>query len=220
MPILCEQNAHRQEGEIRSLHRSSSGIQRAVTDLARDLLRPACTAVHSTDPHDGRYQLPLLSQHDERRRIGVFHRIVRTTSLSKVQTAFVGLVSVYDAWLIVRFADMIWYTEENPVGMALLRVADGGIGLFVASKLAGSALALAVLLWLMSRHREIARPVLNAVTTFQAWLLWYLTVATPGHLAIPIARQMTVIVMIACCVAPLFERRRPRTQSTPIDIRR
>lgn len=142
-------------------------------------------------------------------------RNVREGLLSRVQAAFVGAVSGYDAWLVVRYSGVIREIEENPVGVAMIRLANGAVAPFVIVKLLGSALAVGILFRLISRHHHLARPVLNAITAFQIWLLWYLTMTSPGDAAIPIGKKLLVLAMLCACVAPFLYLRPPR-RVTPV----
>lgn len=93
--------------------------------------------------------------------------------------AFVAAVSVYDAWLVVVFREIIHYTEENPVGRLLIQLDSNGINYFLGAKAVGTVIVLLALIGvhrLSHRHREW---IMGGVASFQAWLLWYLSFAVP-----------------------------------------
>lgn len=93
---------------------------------------------------------------------------------------FVGVVSLYDAWLVIVFREIIHHTEENPVGRLLIHLNSNGIWYFLGAKAVGTAIVLLVLIAvhrLSHRHREW---IMGGVATFQAWLLWYLSFAVPA----------------------------------------
>lgn len=89
--------------------------------------------------------------------------------------AFIVAVSLYDAWLVVHFEDYIPYMEENPFGQWLLRINGWRVGLLVRVKLAGTLIVLLALLELRRRWHRAALPVTAGVGSFQAGLLYYLT---------------------------------------------
>lgn len=92
---------------------------------------------------------------------------------------FVGAVSLYDAWLVIVFRDMIHQTEKNPLGRLLIQLDSNGIAYFLTAKAFGTLivlLALAAVHQLAHRHREW---IIGGVASFQAWLLWYLSFAGP-----------------------------------------
>lgn len=86
-------------------------------------------------------------------------------------------VSLYDTFLIVKYADHIATMEENPIGVWLLRIANGGIGVFVRAKLAGTLIVLAVLLTMWKRKSRTVVPVTTSLAVYQLGLLTYLTFA-------------------------------------------
>lgn len=93
---------------------------------------------------------------------------------------FVGLVSLYDAWLVVVFREIIHEVEENPVGRMLIALDSNGISYFLAAKAVGT---IVVLLSLIAVHRVTQRYrdwIMGAVAAFQAWLLFYLSFAGAG----------------------------------------
>lgn len=94
--------------------------------------------------------------------------------------SFVGLVSLYDAWLVVVFQEIIHDTEQNPVGRLLIRLNSNGITYFLTAKAAGTAVVLLALIALHRLSHQYRDWIMGGVASFQAWLLWYLSFATNG----------------------------------------
>lgn len=106
---------------------------------------------------------------------------VRATSIHRLLSqpywwlwSFVGLVSLYDALLVVLFREVISSTEENPVGIALLRLDSGGLTYFLPAKLMGTAIVLGALVGVYRLLQNSRHLIIGGVASFQAWLLWYL----------------------------------------------
>jgi hypothetical protein len=87
---------------------------------------------------------------------------------------FVGAVSVYDGYLVLRTGDEIREFEKNPVGLCLIEFNHGDPTLFLISKGAGTSVVLAALTVLYRRRRRIAFPVAGALLVFQSGLLIFL----------------------------------------------
>jgi hypothetical protein len=87
---------------------------------------------------------------------------------------FVGAVSVYDGYLVVRTGDMIEEFEKNPVGLYLIKIDNGSPSVFLRVKAAGTILALAALSFLHRRSRRLASPIAFALVAFQTGLLIFL----------------------------------------------
>jgi hypothetical protein len=87
---------------------------------------------------------------------------------------FVGGVSFYDGYLVLRTGDMIEDFEKNPVGLYLLRIDNGNPSVFLRVKAAGTILALTSLSLLHRRHKRIAAPIAFALSAFQTGLLVFL----------------------------------------------
>ena len=87
---------------------------------------------------------------------------------------FVGGVSAYDGYLVVRTGPMIRDFEKNPVGLYLINCADGSPNIFLRVKAAGTLLTLVGLAILHRRSRRLAGPVEVALVVFQGGLLLFL----------------------------------------------
>jgi hypothetical protein len=87
---------------------------------------------------------------------------------------FVGAVSAYDGYLVVRTGEDIRYFEKNPIGLCLIEYNQGNPNLFLTVKAVGTILALATLVVLYRRSHRIALPVACALMLFQAGLLVFL----------------------------------------------
>jgi hypothetical protein len=87
---------------------------------------------------------------------------------------FVGAVSVYDGYLVLRTGDQIRYFEKNPVGLCLIEYNGGNPNLFLIAKGAGTSIALAAMVVLYRRSQRLALPVAYALLFFQTGLLIFL----------------------------------------------
>jgi hypothetical protein len=87
---------------------------------------------------------------------------------------FVGAVSVYDGYLVIRTGSDIRYFEKNPIGLCLIEYNHGNPDLFLAVKGAGTTIALAVMVALYRRSQRLALPVAYALLLFQTGLLIFL----------------------------------------------
>ena len=87
---------------------------------------------------------------------------------------FVGGVSAYDGYLVVRTGPMIRDFERNPVGLYLINCADGSPDIFLRVKAAGTLLTLVGLAVLHRHSKRLAGPVEFALVVFQGGLLLFL----------------------------------------------
>jgi hypothetical protein len=101
-------------------------------------------------------------------------RISPTALLFAGALLFVGAVSVYDGYLVIRTGSDIQEFEKNPVGLFLLDQNHGDPTLFLITKAAGTSIVLAALTVLYRRSQRIAFPVASALMLFQASLLVFL----------------------------------------------
>lgn len=98
----------------------------------------------------------------------------------------IGLVSLYDMFLTVKYAVHLKYLEQNPMGrwmMQLDEIQSGSVPdltLFLSAKSIGTVLVLAIVACLYLRRRRIGHPVVVGVSGFQLALAWYLTMPTLG----------------------------------------
>ena len=92
---------------------------------------------------------------------------------------FIGGVSAYDGYLVVRTGPMIRDFEQNPLGVYLLDCDNGDPSLFLRFKAAGTLLSLTGLSVLQSRSRRLAGPVAAGMAAFQFGLLLYLEIPFP-----------------------------------------
>ena len=85
-------------------------------------------------------------------------------------------VSVHDAVLVVLHEEVISEFEQNPLGCWLIRLQGGEVWLFVCTKLAGTALAVAVLVRIYEHYSRLALTVAAPTAAFQLLLLLYLSI--------------------------------------------
>ncbi len=88
---------------------------------------------------------------------------------------FVAAVSIYDAFLVVRFSDSIRQLEQNPLGRLLIEIDGGHVGLFITTKMIGTAAVVVSLVAIYMLRRRLAYPVASGVSLFQAGLSCYLS---------------------------------------------
>jgi hypothetical protein len=96
------------------------------------------------------------------------------TAIFTTVLIFVGGVSAYDGYLVVRTGEMIRDFEKNPVGRYLIDRNDGDPALFLRVKAAGTAVSLTALAALRKRSRRLADPVAVGLVFFQSGLLIFL----------------------------------------------
>jgi hypothetical protein len=88
---------------------------------------------------------------------------------------FVGAVSVYDGYLVIRSGDEIRHFEKNPVGLFLIEHNHGDPTVFLMAKAAGTMVVLATMTVLYRRSQRVAFSVASALILFQAGLLLFLS---------------------------------------------
>lgn len=97
---------------------------------------------------------------------------MRSTSLSLTAALFfIGAVSLYDGYLVIRTGDLIVEYELNPVGLYLIQFNHSDPSLFLRLKAAGTIVVLCVLVLLHRQSPRIARPVSGALVAFQSGLM-------------------------------------------------
>lgn len=105
------------------------------------------------------------------------NRITRPDRWYNLLVGFIAAVSVYDAALVILCADVIAFTEQNPVGQYLIRINGDDPTLFILLKLLGTTLTVVALRRLFQRFRHLAVPVVTGVASVQMTLLLYLSFA-------------------------------------------
>src|SRR5262245_45689101 len=94
---------------------------------------------------NSKYMRELIGKGNEKMRFGP--NLLRRHWIT-VLWLFIGLVSLFDGFLVVRFRDVILEVEQNPVGALLLDLDHGSPGLFLRTKAAGTLLVLSALIGL------------------------------------------------------------------------
>lgn len=92
---------------------------------------------------------------------------------------FIGLVSLYDGYLVEQYRESILYMEQNPVGSYLLEMTEGEPSLFLRVKATGTIFVLSTLAVMYVRWQRWAFPVVHAVAMFQFGLLLYMSFSLP-----------------------------------------
>lgn len=95
---------------------------------------------------------------------------------------FVGLVSAYDAFLIVKFQHLVHDFEMNPIGRWMMDLEylqpipdTNGVAAFLGCKFAGTIIALGVMMLVYWRNERMGLTVVGALVVFQASLAAFLT---------------------------------------------
>lgn len=101
-------------------------------------------------------------------------RITPSTLAFAAALLFVGVVSLYDGYLVLRTGELIEQFEKNPVGLFLIQFNGGDPSLFLVLKACGTMLALALLTVLYHRAPRYAYPAASALALFQSGLLIFL----------------------------------------------
>ncbi|MBC7966276.1 MAG: hypothetical protein H7Z17_10170 [Fuerstia sp.] len=87
----------------------------------------------------------------------------------------IAAVSLYDTYLIIRFEEVIYMMESNPMGRWLLEIAGGQVGVFVRVKLAGTLFVLSTLMYMWKWRVRMLFPVTTSIASYQTCLMIYLT---------------------------------------------
>lgn len=88
---------------------------------------------------------------------------------------FVAVVSFYDAYLVVKYDNVILETEQNPVCRYLISLDVQNMSVFLPAKFAGTSFVILILTNMYRRERQMWFPVTAGLATFQLWLLCYLS---------------------------------------------
>lgn len=103
-----------------------------------------------------------------------FPQIAPATLLFAGMLFFVGTISIYDGYLVLRTGEEIREYEKNPVGLCLIEINHGDPAFFLIAKGTGTIIVLASLIVLYRRWQRVAFPVASALVFFQTGLLIFL----------------------------------------------
>jgi hypothetical protein len=92
---------------------------------------------------------------------------------------FIGLVSAIDTYLTIRFRDLMWQLEKNPMGRFLIALDDGNVTVFIRVKAAGTVVVMSVLAGLYVYRRHWSFPITSSIAAFQFALLIYVVLSSP-----------------------------------------
>lgn len=84
------------------------------------------------------------------------------------------LVSSVDLYLLIRYERVIMDTEENAIGLWLIRMDSGSIALFSALKMFGTCLSLMIYKKIFLKNQRLGYTVGFFIAAFQMWLFCYL----------------------------------------------
>jgi len=89
----------------------------------------------------------------------------------------IGIISSVDVYWSIVNQEILMEAEENPIGKYLIEHEDGDIALFMSVKVAGTIMALGILVVLYHWNKRYAWPIIIVLTVAQFWLLSYLNSA-------------------------------------------
>lgn len=92
---------------------------------------------------------------------------------------FIGTVSCYDAYLILKYQSSLMVMELNPIGCWLMQADNGEPSLFLAAKFQGTIIVLGVLQLMHRWNAGLAHVMAGSLALFQAGLLAFLTLSLP-----------------------------------------
>lgn len=87
---------------------------------------------------------------------------------------FIGLVSAFDAYLVLKYQDLIYYLECNPVGRFLMEIDPARPALFVGAKFLGTIVVLYLLQGIYNSNQRVGRLLAGSIAAFQFLLLGWL----------------------------------------------
>lgn len=87
--------------------------------------------------------------------------------------SFIGIVSLFDAWLVLVNQGEMLFVEENLLCYELIRLDPHGLSYFLPAKAAGTILVLAILRGIHLRLRRHAMAITGGVAMYQFLLLFY-----------------------------------------------
>jgi hypothetical protein len=87
--------------------------------------------------------------------------------------AFIGVVSVFDAWLVLVNQSEMLFVEENLLCYTLIKLDPHGLSYFLPAKGAGTLLVLAILRAVYARIERYGMAITSGVAFYQFGLLFY-----------------------------------------------
>lgn len=137
---------------------------------------PVLTTEAELEPH-----LPARAVSPRQRRRPAVSPFERNSAwVFPVLWLFIGTVSCYDAYLIIKYQQSIQVMELNPVGCWLMQADNGQPSLFLAAKFQGTIVVLGTLQLIHRRNIGLAHFMAASLALFQAGLLAFLTLSVPG----------------------------------------
>jgi hypothetical protein len=87
--------------------------------------------------------------------------------------SFIGVVSLFDAWLVLVNQSEMLFVEENLLCYLLIKLDPHGLSYFLPAKAAGTVLVLAILRAIYARLRQHGMVITGGVAMYQFLLLCY-----------------------------------------------
>ncbi len=86
---------------------------------------------------------------------------------------FIGIVSVFDAWLVLVNQSEMLLVEENLLCYTLIKLDPQGLSYFLPAKGAGTLLVLTILRAIYARMQRHGMAIIGGVAMYQFGLLFY-----------------------------------------------
>ena len=86
---------------------------------------------------------------------------------------FIGIVSVFDAWLVLVNQSEMLFVEENVFCYLLIKLDPHGLSYFLPAKGAGTLLVLTILRAIYARMERHGMAITSGVALYQFALLFY-----------------------------------------------
>ncbi len=86
----------------------------------------------------------------------------------------IGFISAYDLYLALKYKNLMYEGELNPICRKVMELDDWDLSVFAGFKMAGTILALGILALAYNLRPRIAKPAIWALFIFQIILLFIL----------------------------------------------
>ncbi len=95
--------------------------------------------------------------------------------------SFIGVVSIYDAYLVVKYKEVIADLEKNPICLFLIQLDPDSLICFLLGKATGTVLVLTILSALFCYKPRFAWPAVFAIAFFQFGLFCFLNFSNGSY---------------------------------------
>lgn len=111
------------------------------------------------------------------RAVRAFLERLSTPRALMLAWCFIGVVSIYDAYLVVIYRTVITRLERNPVCLYLINLDPESLSYFLFGKFLGTVIVLSTMAMIYRYRKRWATPIFASVASFQLGLLLYLNLA-------------------------------------------